>query len=101
MAKNARNSLIAAGGVARETAPSYFLVSLLWNVPDQSFGNGLQNAYQRAIQLHWVARPGAVTAGPARPAHVPGLGAGRRPRPSASRIASMHRLRAALILSRS
>jgi hypothetical protein len=49
VAKNARNALITAGEVARETAPSYFLESLLWNVPDLSFGNGLQNAYQRAI----------------------------------------------------
>ena len=50
VAKNARNALIKAGEVARETAPSYFLESLLWNVPDLSFGNGLQNAYQRAIE---------------------------------------------------
>ncbi len=52
VAKNARNALIAAGKVARETAPSYFLESLLWNVPDLLFGHDddLQNAYQRAIE---------------------------------------------------
>lgn len=50
VAKNARNALIEARAVDRETAPSYFLESLLWNVPDRSFRNGLQDAYQRAIE---------------------------------------------------
>jgi hypothetical protein len=50
VAKNARNALIKAGEVAPEAAPSYFLESLLWNVPDPAFRNDLPNAYRRAIK---------------------------------------------------
>ena len=49
VAKNARNALIARGVVESTTAPSYFLESLLWNVPDLEFANGLQNAYPQAV----------------------------------------------------
>jgi hypothetical protein len=49
VAKNARNALIARGVVESTTAPSYFLESLLWNVPDLGFANGLQNAYPQVI----------------------------------------------------
>jgi hypothetical protein len=49
VAKNARNALITRGVVESATAPSYFLESLLWNVPDLEFANGLQNAYPQAI----------------------------------------------------
>lgn len=50
VAKNARNALIKGGEATPETAPSYFLECLLWNVPDPRFGRGLQNAYQSAIE---------------------------------------------------
>jgi hypothetical protein len=52
VAKNARNALIADDDsqVGPGTAPSYFLESLLWNVPDVCFTGGLQNAYRQAIR---------------------------------------------------
>jgi hypothetical protein len=52
VAKNARNALIADDGsrVGPGTAPSYFLESLLWNVPDLCFSSGLYNAYPQAIR---------------------------------------------------
>lgn len=51
VAKNARNALIADDDspVGPGTAPSYFLESLLWNVPDPCFASGLYNAYRQAI----------------------------------------------------
>lgn len=52
VAKNARNALIADDDsqVGPGTAPSYFLESLLWNVPDLCFSSGLQNAYPEAVR---------------------------------------------------
>ena len=52
VAKNARNALVADddSDVGPGTAPSYFLESLLWNVPDLRFESGLQNAYRQAIR---------------------------------------------------
>lgn len=51
VAKNARNVLIADDNspVSHGTAPSYFLESLLWRVPDPCFVNGLEDAYRQAI----------------------------------------------------
>ena len=55
VAKNARNALIADGEseIVSGTAPSYFLESLLWNVPDSCFTEGLPEAYEQAI--HWLS----------------------------------------------
>jgi predicted nucleotidyltransferase len=49
--KNARNTLISDGeaNVRSGTAPSYFLESLLWNVPDRCYTNGLEEAYRQVI----------------------------------------------------
>lgn len=44
VAKNARNRLVDAG-----TAPSYFLESLLWNVPDDCFRADLPQAYRNVL----------------------------------------------------
>lgn len=55
VAKNARNSLIAdeESPVTAGAAPSYFLESLLWNVPDSCYAGGLDQAYRRVIRwLH-------------------------------------------------
>ena len=51
VAKNARNALIADGDtqVKTGTVPSYFLESLLWNVPDSCYGGDLEYAYSRAM----------------------------------------------------
>ena len=56
VAKNARNALIADDDseIDPGTAPSYFLESLLWNVPDLCFANGLPNAYPQAIR--WLGQ---------------------------------------------
>jgi predicted nucleotidyltransferase len=52
VAKNARNALIAddRSQVGPGTAPSYFLESLLWNVPDLYFSDGPCKAYPQAIR---------------------------------------------------
>lgn len=51
IAKNARNALVADGAVpiGRGTAPSYYLESLFWNVPDGSYAGGPAQAYRRAV----------------------------------------------------
>jgi hypothetical protein len=51
VAKNARNRLIADddSSVHQTTAPSYFLESLLWNVPNDFFRGRLESAYPRVV----------------------------------------------------
>ena len=52
IAKNVRNMLIGGDetGLTAGSAPSYFLESLLWNVPDQCFRGDLPRAYRNAVQ---------------------------------------------------
>jgi predicted nucleotidyltransferase len=55
VAKNARNKLIAEDEtkIRVGTAPSYFLESLLWNVPDHCYRGGTEDAYRRTVDwLH-------------------------------------------------
>jgi hypothetical protein len=51
VAKNARNSLAAEDGspVKAGTVPSYFLESLLWNVPDGCYEGKLEKSYCHAV----------------------------------------------------
>lgn len=51
VAKNARNALIADSKteVRAGIAPSYFLESLLWNVPEECYRGDLENAYGQVI----------------------------------------------------
>jgi predicted nucleotidyltransferase len=51
IAKNARNALIAddASAIKAATSPSYFLESLLWNVPDSCYAGDLAKAYRNVI----------------------------------------------------
>jgi predicted nucleotidyltransferase len=55
IAKNARNALIADrdSPVEAGTAPSYFLESLLWNVPEDRFNGRVEDAYGHVIS--WLA----------------------------------------------
>ena len=52
IAKNARNKLSSEDGtgVGTDTAPSYFLESLLWNVPDERYGGNVENAYRQVVE---------------------------------------------------
>jgi hypothetical protein len=52
IAKNVRNMLIADDktGLTAGSAPSYFLESLLWNVPDRCFRDDLPRAYRNVVQ---------------------------------------------------
>jgi hypothetical protein len=54
VAKNARNALIAddGNGIEHGTAPSYYLESMFWNVPDYCFRGGITNAYSAAV--NWL-----------------------------------------------
>jgi hypothetical protein len=63
VAKNARNALIADDETAIEpaTAPSYFLESLLWNVPDHCYHADLRDAYRQVIS--WLREHPARLAG--------------------------------------
>lgn len=51
VAKNARNALIADDDtrVIAGTAPSYYLESLFWNVPDSYYAGELEQAYRQAV----------------------------------------------------
>ncbi|HET9967838.1 MAG TPA: hypothetical protein VFQ68_06340 [Streptosporangiaceae bacterium] len=51
VAKNARNALAAEDGspVKAGTVPSYFLESLLWNVPDGCYEGNTEDSYRRAV----------------------------------------------------
>ncbi len=51
IAKNARNELISENGteVSAGTAPSYFLESLLWNVPDECYSGSTEHAYRQVV----------------------------------------------------
>lgn len=63
VAKNARNALISDSEteVGSGVAPSYFLESLLWNVPDRCYTDGLEEAYRQVIAwLH--ENPGRLAA---------------------------------------
>ena len=52
IAKNARNKLSSEDGtgVGTDTAPSYFLESLLWNVPDERYGGNIENTYRQVVE---------------------------------------------------
>jgi hypothetical protein len=52
IAKNVRNMLIADDetGLTAGSAPSYFLESLLWNVPDQCYRGDLPQAYRSVVR---------------------------------------------------
>jgi hypothetical protein len=53
--KNARKHLPAAGQhpIRPETAPSYFIECLLWNVPDDRYSSDLGQAYNNVV--NWLA----------------------------------------------
>lgn len=52
VAKNARNSVIADDKtqIGAGAAPSYFLESLLWNVPDHCYRHDLPKAYREVVR---------------------------------------------------
>jgi hypothetical protein len=119
IAKNARNALAAddATQIGSGTAPSYFLESLLWNVPDGRYAGGLEQAYRQAVgwlhahsgQLGGLDLPNGMGAlfgdtpdtawSQSRARAIiealhRRLNSSAAGRPSASRIASMHASRA-------
>lgn len=52
MFKNARNRLIRDGNLSENTAPSYFVECLFYNVPDSKFVSSLQDTYWGS--LSWL-----------------------------------------------
>lgn len=69
--KNMRNAMVRAGYIGDGRAPSYFLEGMLWNVPDESFGQSYQDCFVKAHKwlsncapsqlacandLHWLLR---------------------------------------------
>jgi hypothetical protein len=63
IAKNARNALVAddATKIGKGTAPSYYLESLFWNVPDGCYTDSAANAYKQAVEwLHTKADLGIM-----------------------------------------
>jgi len=79
MYKNMRNRMIEEGVLAAGVAPSYFLEGVLWNVPNDKFGESFDasfvNAHNWIIQadseklltaseMHWLVRNGQHTSWP-------------------------------------
>lgn len=52
MFKNARNSLVSNGAIRGDTAPSYFLECLIYNVPDGKFGGSFRETYCNIV--NWL-----------------------------------------------
>ena len=50
--KNMRSRLVANGAIEPGTAPSYFLEGLLFNVPDDKFGNSYSDTFVAAV--NWI-----------------------------------------------
>jgi hypothetical protein len=55
MFKKARTSLVDQGTISDDLGPSYFLECLLYNVPDDKFGNSLQDTFVAAFNWLWGA----------------------------------------------
>jgi hypothetical protein len=56
--KNARNALVSddSAQVDASTAPSYFVESLLWNVPDSCYSVDFEQAYRRTVDWLYAKR---------------------------------------------
>ena len=50
--KNMRGTLIARGAITRESAPSYFLEGLLFNVPNDKFGTSYGDTFVASV--NWM-----------------------------------------------
>jgi len=50
--KNMRNRLLDEGKLQQNIAPSYFIECLYYNIPDENFGNSLQNSVLNS--LNWI-----------------------------------------------
>ena len=50
--KNMRSKLVEDGAMADGSAPSYFIEGLLYNVPDDKFGNSYGDTFVAAI--NWI-----------------------------------------------
>lgn len=57
MFKNARTYLIDHGTISGDLAPSYFLESLLFNVPDAKFGLTLEDTFVGTFSWIWLEAP--------------------------------------------
>jgi hypothetical protein len=77
--KNMRNRMIEDGLIEDGIAPSYFIEGLLYNVPDEKFGNTYEDIFVEcfnwavnadvsklvcATELHWLVRDGSRTSWP-------------------------------------
>jgi hypothetical protein len=51
--KNMRNVLIERGVIADDTAPSYFIEGLLYNVPNNNFGGNYADTFCRCFDWLW------------------------------------------------
>jgi hypothetical protein len=50
--KNMRSRLVDDGKIAKDTAPSYYIEGMLWNVPDGKFGESYQDSFINSI--NWL-----------------------------------------------
>lgn len=51
--KNARSYLVGLGKITKDSAPSYFVESMVYNVPDNLFGQNYALTVQNAINFLW------------------------------------------------
>ncbi|MFW6106628.1 MAG: nucleotidyltransferase, partial [bacterium] len=52
MFKNMRSRLVKSAALSRDTAPSYFVEGLLYNVPDGEFGASFQDTFCNCV--NWL-----------------------------------------------
>ena len=50
--KNMRSKLVEEGSISKDTAPSYFLEGLLYNVPNEKFGTNYGDTVVAAMK--WI-----------------------------------------------
>lgn len=52
--KNMRSKLVGDGKISRDTAPSYFIEGMLWNVPNDKFGSSYGDTFCNC--LNWLVQ---------------------------------------------
>jgi hypothetical protein len=52
--KNMRSKLVEDKKIAKDTAPSYYIEGMIWNVPDEHFGSSYEDTFCRSV--NWIAK---------------------------------------------
>jgi hypothetical protein len=52
--KNMRSRLVDDGKIGRDTAPSYYIEGMIWNVPDENFGSSYEGTFCKC--MNWIVK---------------------------------------------